>query len=86
MVKCVKDCLNVERTEDILVEPYTDMLAEKLGKMVAPPNLPSFDSIKKMTDAERLKTLEPIIKPIISDMLSRSGYRVGKHIKTVFYL
>lgn len=80
MVKCVKDCLNVERTEDILVEPYTDMLAEKLGKMNAPPNLPSFDSIKKMTDAERLRTLEPIIKPIISDMLSRSGYRVGNYL------
>ena len=80
MVKCVNSCLN-DDIENILTELYSVLISEKLGKMDTPPsNLPSFSSVKKMTDAERLRTLEPIIKPIIADLLSQSGYKVSNYL------
>jgi len=80
MVKCVNSCLN-DDIENILAQLYSELISEKLGKMDTPPsNLPSFSSVKKMTDAERLKTLEPIIKPIIADLLSQSGYKVSNYL------
>lgn len=80
MVKCVNSCLN-DDIETILMELYSELISEKLGKMDTPPsNLPSFSSVKKMTDAERLRTLEPIIKPIISDLLSQCGYKVTNYL------
>lgn len=80
MIKCVNLCLNSD-LEAILSRVYADLISEKLGEMdTAPSNLPTFSSVKKMTDAERLKALEPIIKPIISNLLSQSGYKVGNYL------
>ena len=67
--------------EALLITVYGDLINEKLGEMNEVPNdLPTFSSVKKMTDAERLKALEPIIKPIISNLLSQCGYKVGSYL------
>ena len=80
MIKCVNLCLNCE-LEEMLSKVYAELINEKLGEMdTAPSNLPTFSSVKKMTDAERLKALEPIIKPIISNMLSQCGYKVSTYL------
>lgn len=80
MIKCVNSCLNSD-LEALLITVYGDLINEKLGKMNEVPNdLPTFSSVKKMTDAERLKALEPIIKPIISNLLSQCGYKVGSYL------
>ena len=80
MIKCVNSCLNSD-LEAILITVYGDLINEKLGEMNEVPNdLPTFSSVKKMTDAERLKALEPIIKPIISNLLSQCGYKVGSYL------
>ena len=80
MVKCVNACLN-EDIESILNSLYAELISEKLGAMDTPPDdLPSFISVKKMTDAERLNVLEPLIKPIIADLLSQSGYKVSNYL------
>lgn len=80
MIKCVNSCLNSD-LEALLITVYGDLINEKLGEMNEVPNdLPTFSSVKKMTDAERLKALEPIIKPIISNLLSQCGYKVGSYL------
>lgn len=80
MVRCVNSCLN-EDAEGILARLYGELISEKLGKMETPPtNLPAYSAIRKMTDAERLKALEPIIKPIIADLLSQSGCKVSNYL------
>lgn len=80
MIKCVNSCLNSD-LEAILITVYGDLINEKLGEMNEVPNdLPTFSSVKKMTDVERLKALEPIIKPIISNLLSQCGYKVGSYL------
>lgn len=80
MIKSVNSCLNSD-LEVTLFTVYGDLINEKLGEMNKVPNdLPTFSSVKKMTDAERLKALEPIIKPIISNMLSQCGYKVSTYL------
>lgn len=80
MVKCVNSCLNND-LKFILESLYSELISEKLGNMSTPPrNLPSFSAVKKMTDAERLRALESIIKPIITELLSQSGYQVSKYL------
>lgn len=80
MIECVNLCLNYA-WGDISSVIYGDFIIEKLKEMnKAPSNLPTFSSVKKMTDAERLKALEPIIKPIISDLLSQCGYKVSTYL------
>ena len=80
MVNCVNSCLNRER-DFLLDSTFSELINEKLGKMDTPPsNLPTFRSVKKMTNAERLKALEPIIKPIVAGLLSQSGYKVSNYL------
>ncbi len=80
MVNCVKSYL-VGHIEDVVTSAYVDLIQEKMEKMDTPPsNLPTFASVKRMTDAERLRVLEPFIKPIITDMLSQSGCLVSNYL------
>lgn len=80
MVECVSACLNRDR-EKTIVEMCTEPTAQKISEMNTPPeNLPSFSSIKKMTDAERLEALSPIIKPLIEDILSQTGCKIKNYL------
>lgn len=80
MISCVKETMYND-TKNIINEIYAQVLTEKVGQMTSPADgLQEFAAIKKMTDAERLKALQPVIEPILSELLAQSGYKTARYL------
>lgn len=80
MIQCVTNCINND-LEPMVNRLYSDVIANEMDVRNKPPKkLPDYKNVKKMTDAQRLNALEPIIQPIITDLLSKCGLTISNYL------
>ena len=82
MIGCVDNVLNIDLNSDAaLNHTFLSALPENLEPYkTAPNNLPPYREFRQMTDAQRLEALEPIIQPIITDLLSEIGLKISNYL------